>query len=68
MTNSNADTEVRPIAGIWVCHRCGRRIQVITDGSIEQKQPFTCVCGEPMEPGLEHEPLLQDNNPNVVDG
>ena len=62
------DAQVDPVAGIWLCQRCGRRIQVISEGSIEKVQPFTCVCGNAMEPGDEHEPLLDDHNKNVVDG
>jgi hypothetical protein len=62
------NAQVNPVAGIWICRRCGRRIQLISDGSIEKVQPFTCVCGNAMEPGPEHEQVLEDNNKNVVDG
>ncbi len=44
----------RPVAGIWYCSRCERRIQVLTEGSAPMAQPFVCVCGSPMEPGEEH--------------
>ena len=47
-------TQVKPVAGIWLCPNCGRRIQVITESAQEKVQPFTCVCGTPMEPGEEH--------------
>ena len=49
-----AETQVKPVAGIWVCGNCGRRIQVITESEQEKRQPFTCVCGTPMDPGEEH--------------
>jgi hypothetical protein len=48
------DTQVDPVAGIWFCENCGRRIQVITDGSLPKKQPFSCVCATRMIPGEEH--------------
>lgn len=57
------ETQVRPVAGIWVCDNCGRRIQVITESEIPKVQPFTCVCGAPMEPGEEHTEL-----PDLKDG
>ena len=48
------ETQVDPIAGIWACDNCGRRIQVITDSEVPKKQSFTCVCGAEMRPGEEH--------------
>jgi hypothetical protein len=48
------ETQVDPVAGIWFCDNCGRRIQVITDGDKAKVQPFICVCGARMEPGEEH--------------
>ena len=54
-TDRNRDeVEIRPVAGIWACHNCGRRIQVITESEQEKLQPFICVCGVAMEPGEEH--------------
>jgi hypothetical protein len=47
-------SQVEPVAGIWACPNCGRRIQVITDSEQPKVQPFTCVCGTPMAPGEEH--------------
>ena len=47
-------TQVEPVAGIWACPNCGRRIQEITESAVTKVQPFTCVCGTPMEPGEEH--------------
>ena len=48
------ETQVSPVAGIWVCDNCGRRIQVITDSDVPKQQAFTCVCGTTMQPGEEH--------------
>lgn len=60
------ETQVSPVAGIWACNRCGRRIQVMTAGRHDKLQPFTCVCGAQMEPGEEH---AVDDSPHsgVVD-
>jgi hypothetical protein len=55
-TREIQETQVEPAAGIWVCPNCGRRIQLISDSDVAMKQPFTCVCGTPMEPGEEHSP------------
>ena len=51
------ETQVRPTAGIWACSNCGRRIQLITDSSQPEVQPFVCVCGTQMDPGEEHREL-----------
>jgi hypothetical protein len=51
------ESQIRPIAGIWSCPNCGRRIQVITDSDQPEVQPFTCVCATQMEPGEEHAEL-----------
>ncbi|HXH20955.1 MAG TPA: hypothetical protein VNN10_02920 [Dehalococcoidia bacterium] len=48
------ETQVKPVAGIWLCRDCGRRIQVLTESEYPKRQPFTCVCGATMEPGEEH--------------
>jgi hypothetical protein len=48
------ESQIRPVAGIWSCGHCGRRIQVIVSSDHEKVQPFTCVCGTYMEPGPEH--------------
>jgi hypothetical protein len=48
------ETQIDPIAGIWACDNCGRRIQVITDSEQEKVQSFICVCGAEMRPGEEH--------------
>jgi len=49
-----AEVQANPVAGIWACDRCGRRIQVIMEGTLPKKQGFTCVCGAEMRPGEEH--------------
>ena len=54
LTDEVRSTQGDPVAGIWACNNCGRRIQVITDGDKPKLQPFTCVCGAMMEPGGEH--------------
>jgi hypothetical protein len=59
------ETQIKPVAGIWLCNHCGRRIQVITSSEHEKVQPFTCVCGTDMEPGEEH--ALEEERPNVTD-
>ena len=47
-------TQARPVAGIWACDNCGRRIQVLMESSVPKKQAFVCVCGVEMTPGDEH--------------
>jgi hypothetical protein len=59
------ETQIKPVAGIWICNHCGRRIQVITSSQHEKVQPFTCVCGTDMEPGPEH--ALEEERENVTD-
>jgi hypothetical protein len=54
------NTQVRPVAGIWLCPNCGRRIQVITDSDVPKRQSFVCVCGTSMEPGEEHTQVARD--------
>ena len=58
------ETQVRPVAGIWYCPNCGRRIQVITDSNVEEIQPFTCVCGNMMRPGEEHS-VVESKSPDL---
>lgn len=48
------ETQIDPIAGVWACDNCGRRIQVITDSEVAKVQSFICVCGTEMRPGEEH--------------
>ena len=48
------ETQIDPVAGIWACDNCGRRIQVITDSEVAKVQSFICVCGTEMRPGEEH--------------
>jgi hypothetical protein len=54
-------TQLKPVAGIWVCPNCGRRIQLITDSEVAKVKPFTCVCGAEMEPGDEHSEVGHDD-------
>ena len=54
-----SDAQIRPIAGIWACDNCGRRIQVITDSVRTPLQPFICVCGVRMTPNEEHAEVPQ---------
>ena len=56
-------TQIEPVAGIWACANCGRRIQVIQEGDKEKVQPFTCVCGAAMDPGEEHSPGVSRAEP-----
>jgi hypothetical protein len=60
------ETQVKPVAGIWYCTNCGRRIQVITESEMPKVQPFTCVCGRQMEPGEEHTPPIQEERQGVI--
>jgi hypothetical protein len=53
-------TQIDPVAGIWACDNCGRRIQVITDSEKPKVQSFICVCGAEMRPGEEH--VVMDEN------
>lgn len=66
------ETQIDPIAGIWACDNCDRRIQVITDSEKPKKQSFICVCGSEMRPGPEHSVVdesIDDQIDNkVVDG
>jgi hypothetical protein len=57
--NESISHEVRerqatPVAGVWLCPNCSRRIQVIMESTVPKKQAFVCVCGETMQPGEEH--------------
>jgi hypothetical protein len=61
------ETQIRPVAGIWACGHCERRIQVIQDSAHEKIQPFICVCGTAMKPGEEHAHPDQDLQHKVVD-
>ena len=56
------DTQARPVAGIWACNNCGRRIQVIMESDVPKKQAFVCVCGAEMEPGDEHVTVGEDTS------
>jgi hypothetical protein len=70
-TNEVRRTQVSPVAGVWVCPNCGRRIQVTSDSDVEKVQPFVCVCGTPMEPGQELGTTLEEQQGSqggVVDG
>jgi hypothetical protein len=58
------ETQIDPVAGIWYCNNCGRRIQVITESDKPKKQSFICVCGATMQPGEEH--AHQDSGPTKV--
>jgi hypothetical protein len=71
MTNRREvqQTQVEPVAGIWFCTNCGRRIQVITASEYPKIQPFVCVCGASMEPGDEHAQVLDDaGKGSAIDG
>jgi hypothetical protein len=48
------EAQAKPVAGIWACDNCGRRIQVIMERTVPKKQAFVCVCGVEMRPGEEH--------------
>lgn len=61
------ETQIKPVAGIWICNNCGRRIQVITSSEYEMVQPFTCVCGAYMEPGPEHHTIGEPPEVGVDD-
>ena len=61
------ETQINPVAGIWACMNCGRRIQVITESETAKVQPFICVCGAAMEPGEEHDHLEPDRGDAVDD-
>jgi hypothetical protein len=47
-------TQIDPVAGVWACDNCGRRIQVITESDVRKVQSFICVCAAEMRPGEEH--------------
>jgi hypothetical protein len=61
------ETQVEPVAGIWACDNCGRRIQVVQDSEQDKVQPFICVCGTAMNPGEEHGQPDEDLQRSVVD-
>jgi len=67
VTQEVEDTQVKPVAGIWACPNCGRRIQVIVESDKPKVQPFTCVCGTAMDPGEEHAQIGTDSQTQVVD-
>ena len=54
MQDEVREKQARPVAGIWACDNCGRRIQVLTESTVPKLQAFTCVCGREMRPGEEH--------------
>jgi hypothetical protein len=56
------DTQIEPVAGVWACDNCGRRIQVVTGGDKPKVQSFICVCGTEMRPGDEHLVFDEDDN------
>jgi hypothetical protein len=66
------ETQIDPVAGVWACDNCGRRIQVITDSDTAKRQSFVCVCGAEMRPGEEHavidETIDRRVDNGVVDG
>ena len=66
------ETQIDPVAGVWACDNCGRRIQVVTDSEVEKVQSFICVCGAEMRPGEEHavidETMDRKVDHGVVDG
>ena len=61
------ETQIDPIAGVWACDNCGRRIQVITDSEVPKVQSFICVCGAELRPGEEHAVVGDSLDNNVVD-
>lgn len=61
------ETQLEPVAGIWRCPNCERRIQVMTDSDVPKVQAFVCVCGAKMEPGEEHTQPLQPDSGTAVD-
>jgi hypothetical protein len=64
-----APEEVNPVAGVWICPNCARRIQVITDGVLDKTQPFICACGATMEPGDDRRATNAEHDAaRVVDG
>jgi hypothetical protein len=60
------ETQVDPVAGIWACDNCGRRIQVITASDTPKVQSFICVCGKEMRPGEEHVVFDVDSEGNTT--
>lgn len=65
------DTQINPVAGVWACDNCGRRIQVITASEVPKVQSFFCVCGAEMRPGEEHNVVGEEEGQaetEVVDG
>lgn len=66
------ETQIEPVAGVWACDNCGRRIQLITDSETPKVQSFICVCGAEMRPGEEHsvvdERIDERVDNQVVDG
>ena len=61
------DKQLDPVAGIWACPNCGRRIQVIMDSPTPKTGPFVCVCGTDMAPGEEHGQPDKDLQGKVID-
>ena len=61
------EKQLDPVAGVWACHNCGRRIQVIADGDTPKVGPFVCVCGSDMLPGEEHGRPDKDMQRKVID-
>ena len=66
--NEIRDTQIEPVAGIWICDNCGRRIQLITEGNKPKVGPFICACGTPMEPGEEHSQPVEPDKGTAIDG
>ena len=56
------ETQINPVAGVWACDNCGRRIQVITSSEVPKVQSFFCVCGAEMRPGEEHVVVGEDED------
>jgi hypothetical protein len=65
--NEVRELQVSPVAGVWACGHCGRRIQVITASDHPKVQAFTCVCGTAMAPGEEHSAVGEETPDRVVD-
>ncbi len=66
MEREIAQKQVEPVAGIWNCPNCGRRIQVIVDSEVVKVQSFTCVCGTPMVPGEEHGQVIEEERRGIA--
>lgn len=61
------ETQIDPVAGVWWCPNCRRKIQVITESETPKVQAFTCVCGVAMQPGEEHSRPVEPDAGTAVD-